>query len=94
MKVMKAVRAAAEKAGLQPRKATALLIPRLKIQGLLSEETASTLGSLLKLRNEAADLPEFGLEPGQALEYARLAKKVIAALGEGLSPAASQEKPV
>jgi hypothetical protein len=59
--------------------------PRVMVEKLLREErisseTAKIIEDLRKLRNEAAHLPTFAIEPDQALEYQRLAGRVVAAL--------------
>jgi hypothetical protein len=82
VKVEQALFLAAANAGLDTnkRRGVRIVAQELEKRGALTPEIAKIVQLLGDLRNEAAHLPNFGIEPRQALEYARLARHVVAAL--------------
>lgn len=59
------------------------LIRELEQHRVITPATAETIDYLRHLRNQAAHHKGFAIDTGQALEYARLARKVIDALNDG-----------
>jgi hypothetical protein len=61
---------------------TRRVLESLQEQGSITTATAQTIKYLRELRNQAAHTPNFAITTEQALEYTRLARKVVEALGE------------
>jgi hypothetical protein len=72
---------AASRTGISMKlRATTPLVRDLENRELITPEVASIIMSLRNLRNEAAAHPGFAVESKQALEYAQLTKRLLAAL--------------
>jgi len=58
------------------------IIRELEERGVITHATAETINYLRHLRNQAAHHKGFSIDAEQALEYARLTKRVLDALNE------------
>ncbi|MDH4245628.1 MAG: hypothetical protein OEV38_17950 [Nitrospira sp.] len=75
-----ALKAAATRSGGKPPTRTTDSAQSLQQEGLLPRDAASLVEDLRALRNRAVHADDFDIDPERAIEFARLAERVIASI--------------
>jgi hypothetical protein len=76
IEVEDAIRQALESTGIRTPAGTVGQVKLLQDKGIITPDLVPIIDNLRGLRNEAAHYPDFVVEPTQALEYARLARRI------------------
>lgn len=75
-----ALKEAAKKLGIAESRDTLQVAKAMQESGMLSRDAVSLLADLRGLRNRAVHAKEFDLDPDQAMEFARLAERLLASI--------------